>query len=301
MPIFDRSPLCRRVLAIRLLSMTATLYKKIHLMNRWGRWAPRLIVGIFLGMFVALATFFPREGVKALLSAGIPEQTVSAIYFFSSDGQRLLGTRHFGGAGEYDLFMAKAYYARSLVLNPEEEFVHYQLARIAFIERRTSDALRFLDEEEKIQPDLARIYYVRGLVYGYDKQFDQAESALTEFVRREPREWAGYLDLGWIYFQQGKYREMKDIVDQALRFSGNAWLYNAEGLAKMNLGDNAGAVTAFQKAKEMADRMTGNEWGIAYTGNDPRVYERGVEEMRKSINENIGLARSRFASTTRIR
>ncbi len=33
--------------------------------------------------------------------------------------------------------------------------------------------------------------------------------------------------------------------------------------------------------------MTSKEWGIAYPGNDPRVYEQGLYEMKQSFKNNL--------------
>jgi hypothetical protein len=51
-----------------------------------------------------------------------------------------------------------------------------------------------------------------------------------------------------------------------------------------------------EKAKEViilaglaADKLTEEEWGHAYTGNDPRVYFEGLTQMRISIKDNLSL------------
>jgi hypothetical protein len=38
-----------------------------------------------------------------------------------------------------------------------------------------------------------------------------------------------------------------------------------------------------------ADKLTEEEWGHAYTGNDPRVYFEGLTQMRISIKDNLSL------------
>ncbi|MDI9355336.1 MAG: hypothetical protein QM532_04205 [Cyanobium sp. MAG06] len=35
--------------------------------------------------------------------------------------------------------------------------------------------------------------------------------------------------------------------------------------------------------------MTERDWGVAYPGNDPAIYSKGLEAMKKSINDNLKL------------
>ena len=61
----------------------------------------------------------------------------------------------------------------------------------------------------------------------------------------------------------------------------------------MNLGFYEDAYEAFQYAKNNADQLTEEAWGVAYPGNDPRIYETGLNAMRLSIENNLAILRTK--------
>ena len=67
------------------------------------------------------------------------------------------------------------------------------------------------------------------------------------------------------------------------------------GVALLNLDEYENALTALLEAKDLASRMTPEMWGSAYTGNDPIIYQTGLEEMRRNIDENIEIVNNRLS------
>ena len=243
---------------------------------------------LLLSAYTALYKY-PQDSIHQMGRIGIPEQIISLIFARDEFVLMHLGYYHFGGKGEYDLAATESYFRRALLLAPEEQMIHFNLARVAFLRSRFNEAIRLTIEEERLNPNLDRIYYLRGLIYGYDKKFPEAEAAFLEFNRRQPDTWAGHVDLAWIYFQQGKYAKVKSTIEEILPYQNNAWLQNSYGLALLNLGEKERARVAFLEAKELAANLTPERWGVAYGGNDPAFYERGLTEMRMSIEGNLGL------------
>jgi len=205
------------------------------------------------------------------------------------------GNRHFSSEA-YDIDRAKEYFKEALKIDPEFPGVHYQLARVYFIESNFYDALLEINKEIELHPDFKRSYYVRGLIYGYTQKFSEAESDFKTFLEWKPDSWAAHNDLAWIYFQEGKFKEARDTARAGLKVSSdNPWLLNSLGVAQLNLGERKGAKEAFEKALEIINRMSPDAWGSAYPGNDPAIYAEGFTKMKESIEENLTLLSAKDA------
>lgn len=203
----------------------------------------------------------------------------------------LLGNRHFGGNGKYDIHASQTYFLKAIKLRPDFPEARYQLGRVYFIQGKFSLALHNIREVIRLKPDFEKSYYMYGLINGYSGNYDQAVWGFTKFIQHDDFNWAGYNDLAWIYFKKGDFEKTREIAHQGLRRAqNNAWLHNIHGLALMNLGLTDEAKNEFQLALEGTDIMTPNSWGGAYPGNDPAVYEKGLEEMRSAIRKNLELA-----------
>ncbi len=259
-------------------------------------WQSAFMLGLFSLVFVSLLVLSlgivllhhsPKSAIQKMQGVGIPEPLIASFALWDKDVLMELGYYHFGGEGEYDLTAAKRYFEAALLVAPEAPLIHFNLSRIAFLRERFNEALLLASLEERLNPTEHRLYYLRGLIYGYDKRYPEAIAAFQEFNRRKPSTWAGHVDLAWIYFQQGKYKEVKETIEIILPHQSNAWLQNSYGVALLNLGEKEKARDAFLAAQVFAANLTPAAWGAAYTGNDPASYERGLREMRQSIDANL--------------
>ena len=226
------------------------------------------------------------SGIALLISKENPELTFAA------------GNYYFGGVA-YDLNKAKGYFKKTTELDDKFSGAHYQLARVYFIKGDLAMALGEINKELEYHPDFKRSYYVRGLIYGYSKLFSSAADDFKEFLKWAPESWAGWNDLSWVYFSAGEYEKAKDAASEGLKFMpGSPWLLNSLGVALLNLGDKFGAKDALQSALDTLGGYTPDNWGASYPGNDPRVYERGLSEMRSAIERNLTLLNVDNKSTT---
>ncbi len=209
----------------------------------------------------------------------------------------LLGNYYFGatlGKSEYDLAKAERAFRTAVARDPKILWGHYQLARVLFLKNDHEGALAEINAELAANPENLRSLYVRGLIYGYRDQpgdLEKAEQDFRRFTQWAPKEWAGYNDLAWILSKAGKYREAKEAIQAALREVPNAeqnpWLWNALGLAELNLGENKNAAASFENAKALAKALTLEDWQRSYPGNNPAQAASGLEAFRKAIEENL--------------
>ena len=192
--------------------------------------------------------------------------------------------------GSYDIIQAKQYYERSIALRPDFLEAHYQLGRIHFINGKFQSALNEIHIVLTLNPEFKQAYYMYGLINGYAGDLDQAIYGFSEFIKRDDFNWAGYNDLAWIYFQKGDYAKTKEVAGKGLgKAAGNPWLSNIYGVALLNLGEKEAARVALSTALESISRMTPDDWGRSYPGNNPNIYSQGLEETRKTIEHNLAL------------
>lgn len=242
---------------------------------------------LVLLIFLMFLMFYKETSSRILMTVGLPSEWIGTLYKNDAQIQHLLGNHHLGGEGGYDVVLASKFFNRAITLDERRPLVHYQMARIHFLNSRYQKALTEVNKEFEYNPSFSRSYYLRGLIYGYDSQYHLAALDFARFTILEPDEWAGYVDLSWALFQLGEYNEVRERLEQILPKSRNAWLLNAYGVALLNLGEHEASRSALLEAQNLASRMTPEMWGIAYVGNDPRIYKVGLNEMRKNIEENL--------------
>lgn len=210
------------------------------------------------------------------------------------------GQSYFGGSAGYDLAAARAAYEEALAVDPRVDgLAWYQLGRIDFLEGKFNDAVqKFTKQYAYFGDRVVPVHYLLGLAYGYraraqgfSSDWILAESEFKKFLALEPDSPWARTDLAWIYFSQGKYADIKPVVEEGLAtHPDHPWLLNMYGLALMNTGEKERAHKYFLRAEEEAQALTTAQWGAAYPGNDPNSWQQGLDEMRAAIAHNRALS-----------
>lgn len=259
--------------------------------------------------------YFERIRPEALLATGgIIIFCTFGLLFFRSHLQPLhtatdfeKGQYYFNSgdkpSGAYDLAKAQYFYERALQENPQgNTLAWYQSGRIDFINGNFDSALvKFAKQIEYFGDDVPNVYYMLGLTYGYKarathdpQDWQNAEENFKKaisFFYKAP--WP-YVDLAWIYFSEGKYEAMKPILEQGIAYqANNPWLLNMYGLALLNTGDRAMAREYFLFARDLANKVTVEEWGRSYSGNNPATWGVGLAEFKTLIAKNIVLTETK--------
>jgi tetratricopeptide (TPR) repeat protein len=209
----------------------------------------------------------------------------SSVLFFTA------GNFYFGNTQKhYNLERAQRFflYASYPLFGQAHPFAHYQLSRTYFIQGNFAWAIKEADKELALYPDHCRTHYIRGLTYGYMNNLDKAIEDFTAFNDTcVKNSWAGHNDLAWFYFRKGDITHMRETIEpMAALYPTNPWVQNTYGIALLNLKDYKAAQGAFEKAKLAARYMNEESWGMAYPGNNPEIYGKGLEAMRATIEAN---------------
>ncbi len=201
---------------------------------------------------------------------------------------------YFFRADHYDIGKAERYFSNAAALDENVPYAHYQLARINFLRGDFQQALREINKEMTVQPELKQSYYVRGLIEGYAGDFTASAADFEKFISFYPFDWAGYNDLAWVYFRAGDYEKSKGAALRGLaaapRNAENPWLLNSAGIALLNLNKKEEAKIYFEKALAKLEDMAPKDWGIAYPGNDPAIYAEGLAKTKESVAYNLELS-----------
>ncbi len=258
--------------------------------KKWPLW-------FSIGAAVIFSFFISRDALARLAWEKHWSKTAILLDGGDADLAMFIGNYYFNGViggGEYNPDIAKKAFQKAVRINPEILWGHYQLARIYFIKNDYSRALLEINKELGANPENLRSLYVRGLIYGYRNQsgdLEKAEADFHRFTEWAPKEWAGYNDLAWILSKEGKYKEAEKTINLALKevpgAENNPWLWNAFGVAELNLKKYSAAADSFRRAQELAERLTLKEWRHAYPGNDPITAESGLSAFIATTGENL--------------
>jgi tetratricopeptide (TPR) repeat protein len=208
-----------------------------------------------------------------------------------------LGNLFFGNIPTlYNVTLAQFFFKESS--NPSfgnpAPFAHYQLSRTYFIQGDLADAYYEAEKELALYPDHLQTYYVLGLTYGYMNDDQKAINAFGKFIEWKPASWAARNDRAWLQFRTGDVDGALATLAPVAKATSIPWVQNTYGTLLMNKGQYAEARNAFLHAKTVADAMTNREWGIAYPGNDPRIFGTGLQAMRDSIDSNLRLVNEKL-------
>ncbi|TXI11147.1 MAG: hypothetical protein E6Q68_06825 [Polynucleobacter sp.] len=149
-------------------------------------------------------------------------------------------------------------------------------------------------KELELFPENKRSYYMLGLIYGYMHEEKLAIEAFGKFIEWKPESWAARNDKAWLEFRIGDIDAGLETISPVAHLVDNAWVQNTYGVLLMNKGRYAEAHTALTYAQIAAEKLTTRDWGATYPGNDPRVYNQGLEATKVSIQNNTALLAEKY-------
>ena len=243
-----------------------------------------IIACVIASYFAVIHTSILREGLYRLGAdwavARVVDDTVEDRYrmaqdMFNSTENRTLGRAEALLVGNID--------------NLHEPSL-YLLARVYMAQQDTEAVIAAANVYLDVFPENKRMHYLRGLARGYEENFDQAIDDFQTFIGYAPNEWAGYLDLSWVYFQNGKMSQSQQVISDAIdRFPDNAWLESAYSVILHNQGNEKVALYYAERALQHAQSVSAQDWRRAYSANDPRRVDSDLADFIGVLNYNLAL------------
>lgn len=195
----------------------------------------------------------------------------------------------------YNVTLAQFFFTQASYpfLGKAAPYAHYQLSRTYFIQGDLNTSISEAEKELALYPDHTRTYYILGLTYGYLNEEKKAIDMFSTFIEANPTSWAARNDKAWLQFRIGDIDGAIVTIEPIARAIDNPWVQNTYGTLLMNKKKYTKAKLAFLNAKRIVNTMTETTWGIAYPGNDPRIYGTGLDAMKLSIESNLKLLNTR--------
>jgi tetratricopeptide (TPR) repeat protein len=257
----------------------------------------RFLVKVAAAGVIGLSSFFLIQMV--FIPFVQKTQVVEAVVQLPTDPFEL-GEYYFNVGnsidGTYDLKKARHYYEQAIATDPKaHEIVWYQLGRIDFLEGSFDAALyKFQKQIEYFPAGPYRVYYMIGLTNGYKarntkrvEDWDAAAAGFIAYLEHDSASPWARTDLSWVYFAQGKYAEMRPVLELGIALHPeHPWLLNMYGLYLLNTNRSTEAAAYFDRAVMSADALTVDDWGMAYPGNNPLFWADGLSEFREVVAHN---------------
>lgn len=244
------------------------------------------LFGVAVILAVAIGVFFLSDpytqAVVAYRTSPTAEEalTLGQMHFSSHQGRL------------YDVDKAEWYLKQSYDMNPDLPYLNHELGRIAFLRGDFDVALAHLDREIELHGEtLPNTFYVRGLIQGFRGDYDAAAVDYAVYLKHDPSNWAAINDYAWVLLKSQRYDDaLVQLKRGVMLFPNNPWLLNSASIAYYELGKYESAYTSAVRAAHFADMVTVEEWLTAYPGNDPRIAEKGIDELQRSIQENMHMS-----------
>jgi tetratricopeptide (TPR) repeat protein len=236
------------------------------------------------------STWFLKKYKNVLL--GVLSACIVACMLISPLFNQTAGNFFFGEVSKlYNVTLAQFFFKNAAypIFGRPAEYAHYQLSRTYFIQGDLYTALAEARKELEVFPYHTRSYYILGLTFGYLNREKEAIEAFTVFIQANPNSWAARNDKAWLQFRIGDIDGALATIGPITSDIGNPWIQNTYGTLLLNKKRYNEAREAFLHAKQITDSMTEEEWGVAYPGNDPRIYATGLNAVRTSIRNNLAL------------
>jgi tetratricopeptide (TPR) repeat protein len=201
----------------------------------------------------------------------------------------------------HDKKLAQKLLEKSVLQDSENQYAYYLLGRVNFVLGNFFQSELSFKKSIALDPEHEQSYYGLGLTYGYmgKAYYTSAADNFKKYIELAnqkassgkviPGRWAGYNDLAWIYFQMGEVDKCSEAALAGLKLVENPWLNNMAGICLMNEGKYPEAKVHLERALGGMNLVTGESFGQAYTGDDPRWYLTGRNSMEKTIEENLEL------------
>src|SRR3989344_6212157 len=229
-------------------------------------------------------------------------EDVSYALYPSSEKAYAFGERHFNGQDvyNYDILRAEYFFREALRRDADIPYLHHEMARIHFLQGDFLNAIQEINLQIQLHGTTTpNSYYVRGLIEGYMGDYAAAAKDYEEFLKVDPRNWAGINDYAWVLLKDNRPQEAADATEKALVFfPENPWLLNSSAIALYEIGDIEKALERVQKAWVHVQNMGEREWLHSYPGNDPAIADQGIATFRTAVEDNMHRIELALASST---
>ncbi|GAG23757.1 unnamed protein product, partial [marine sediment metagenome] len=134
------------------------------------------------------------------------------------DRRRLLATAHYENG---DFKAAAVEYRRCVELDKASAVDRFNLALVLTRATQYEEAMRTLDEAQRLDPKLRAVHYVRGIIYKRQSKYEKAIESLQQVVSGDQQCWGTRYNLGTCYKYLRQYDKARAQFEAAVRIDPN--------------------------------------------------------------------------------
>lgn len=190
--------------------------------------------------------------------------------------------------------------------NNQDYYTSFLLGRVYFVEGNLSNSIKNYTDSIELDKEHKESYYGRGLAYGFSspifytdaiKDFqtyiDMDNEEFQETGQHAYGAWAGYNDLAWVYYLIGDFKKAEGVARAGLEITqSNPWLSNMLGAILLEQHRCDEAIESLKQADLLLGAINKDQFGEAYSGDNPKNWGPGKEDMAKTIKANLELCKS---------
>lgn len=158
----------------------------------------------------------------------------------------------------------------------------YQQAAQAFANNQFDEALRLLDEADKIEPNVSHGFNLRGAIFTKKRDFDQAEAMFKKTLEIDPGMNLALFNLGEVAFLQKNYPEAKKRFQRFIEKNGSNDLGEFKIFLCDLMGGNVEAARKAAKAFPLSPTTPLRYYALAAVAFQDGKEEEAVEYIRSA-------------------
>lgn len=128
---------------------------------------------------------------------------------------------------------------------------------------RLPEAFSYLDKAKEIEPSNPNIYFIYALAYRLKKDDNTAKQYLEKTISLDKNYYDAYNELGVIYYDEGKYKDAKDLFDKlinTLTYSNIDVAYYNRAILYIKLNEIPKSINDLQSAIMYSDYKNPLYW-----------------------------------------
>lgn len=176
---------------------------------------------------------------------------------------------------------------RALSIEPENSTIYLSLGSAYAAADRTSDAIKAYKKSLALDPGNALGYYNLGTLFKKSGNFDEAADAFRKSIVLDPSSWRTHNNLGVALYLDGRFGEAIEAFEKGVELnSDSALLYHNLANARMKLGDDDGAISAYNDSLALDPTYTIDQFFLRpHAEDDIRIEESGGKKWRITMGE----------------
>ncbi len=181
-------------------------------------------------------------------------------------------------------------YQQSIMADPRNPATYIDLARIQIFAGLYEEAVTNAENALLLNPNNSMAYAIKASALDYLDKYDDAEVAVNKAIELDPNNAAAYAFYTEILLDQGNYEDIETAIalsQKAQALDPNALeTHRARGYVLFNTGNYPQAVTEYQAAISINDKLWDLHYALGIVYRTQSDYDLAIQEMLTGVALN---------------